>query len=160
MALKILAAVDGGDLTERITTYALRIGKNAALHFLCAVDPAQLMSDSVALVFGEENRRSAAIEAAQKIVDRCVAAARDAGVAAEGHVVEEPPVDAILHAANRIQADLIIMSSHGRAGLARAVLGSVAEGVARQAKAAVLLVPSGLQADDPSRHLHQIFQGL
>lgn len=159
MSAKILVAVDGGDLTERITAYALRIAANASVYFLCAVDPERMIKDSVAIVFDDDNRRSAVIEAAQKVVDQCAAAARDAGIAAEALVIAEPAVQGILHVADRIGADLIVMASHGRQGLARAVLGSVAEGVARQANVPVLLVPSGLQADHPSRHVHQLFQG-
>jgi nucleotide-binding universal stress UspA family protein len=49
-------------------------------------------------------------------------------------------VDAILDCARRTQADLIALTTHGRSGLQRLVYGSVADGVVRQANAAVLLV--------------------
>ena len=157
---KLLVAVDGGELTDRITTYALRIAKGTKLHFLCAVDPAGLMSASAALVYNIENDRADAVTLARSVVDACVAKAKAAGIEADGLVVEESPVEAILHTARQIDAGLIIMASHGRSGFARFVLGSVAEGVMRAADVGVLIVPSGLRADDPARHLHQIFQGL
>lgn len=160
MIPNLLVAVDGGELTDRITAYALRIAKGVKLSFLCAVDPAGFMSGSAALVYNVENDRADAVKFARGIVEACVAKAKAAGIDAEGLVVEESPVEAVLHAARQINADLIIMASHGRSGFARLVLGSVAEGVMRAADVGVLIVPSGLQPDDPTRHLHQIFQGL
>ena len=159
MYAKILVAVDGGELTKTITEYALRFPRDAALDFVCAVDPNEFFSDATAAIYGTETERSAALQATQKVVDSCVAAAKDAGLIATGHVIEAAPVDAIINIADKVNADVIVMASHGRSGFARLVLGSVAEGVARRARIPVLLVPSGL-ADDPSRHLHQIFQGL
>jgi nucleotide-binding universal stress UspA family protein len=60
---------------------------------------------------------------------------------------------ALLDYERSAQIDLVIMSSHGRAGLARLILGSVAERLMRQGKAPVLLVyPSG----DPLRLDHAV----
>ena len=49
---------------------------------------------------------------------------------------------AIYEAAAKEGADLIIISTHGRTGLRRAVIGSVAEGTVRNATCPVLVVPS------------------
>jgi nucleotide-binding universal stress UspA family protein len=49
---------------------------------------------------------------------------------------------AIHEAAAKERADLIIISTHGRTGLRRAILGSVAEGTVRAAACPVLVVPS------------------
>jgi nucleotide-binding universal stress UspA family protein len=49
---------------------------------------------------------------------------------------------AIYEAAVKKGADLIIISTHGRTGLRRAVIGSVAEGTVRHAACPVLVVPS------------------
>jgi nucleotide-binding universal stress UspA family protein len=48
--------------------------------------------------------------------------------------------EAIVRAAERLGVDLIVMASHGRSGLQRALLGSVAEEVARQSPKPVLIV--------------------
>jgi nucleotide-binding universal stress UspA family protein len=50
------------------------------------------------------------------------------------------PVMAITEAARRWSADLVVIGSHGRRGVDRALLGSVAEGVARRAPCPVLIV--------------------
>jgi nucleotide-binding universal stress UspA family protein len=48
-------------------------------------------------------------------------------------------VEGILAAAERLDADAIVVGSHGRSGFTRAVLGSVAEAVARQSRRPVLI---------------------
>jgi nucleotide-binding universal stress UspA family protein len=48
--------------------------------------------------------------------------------------------DAILTEAEKLDADLIVMGSHGRKGLRRLVMGSVAEYILREAKCPVMIV--------------------
>ena len=57
-------------------------------------------------------------------------------------VVEQDPAAAILGYAREHDVDLIVMGTHGRGGLQRIVLGSVAEAVLREAKVPVLTVHS------------------
>jgi nucleotide-binding universal stress UspA family protein len=63
------------------------------------------------------------------------------------------PVDQILNVANRERVDLIVIGSHGRTGLSRLLMGSVAEGVMRKAHCPVLVVKqpaaisNGMRAD-------------
>jgi nucleotide-binding universal stress UspA family protein len=54
-----------------------------------------------------------------------------------------PPAECIVAEAHHRQPDLIVMGSHARHGIARAVFGSVAETVLRQAGMAVLIEPAG-----------------
>lgn len=56
------------------------------------------------------------------------------------HVATGVAGDAIIDAANELGCDLIVMATHGRSGLGRALLGSVADHVVRNAHQAVLLV--------------------
>jgi nucleotide-binding universal stress UspA family protein len=56
------------------------------------------------------------------------------------HLVEGEVVAGILRAAAEVAADLIVLGSHGRSGLGRVLLGSVAEGVLRHAPCPVLTV--------------------
>jgi nucleotide-binding universal stress UspA family protein len=55
-------------------------------------------------------------------------------------ILKGAPADAILTYAKEEKIDLIIMSTHGRSGLARMVYGSVAENVLRHATCPILLV--------------------
>jgi len=50
------------------------------------------------------------------------------------------PESAILDAVNDLGIDLVVMSTHGRAGLAHLVMGSVAEEVVRTASCPVMVV--------------------
>ena len=69
--------------------------------------------------------------------------ARDAGVQAEGIVLEEigpRPGARIVEQASEWPADLIVCGTHGRRGIGRLVLGSDAEYVVRRTSAPVLLL--------------------
>jgi nucleotide-binding universal stress UspA family protein len=55
-------------------------------------------------------------------------------------VVEGSPADEIVKAAREWPADIIVIGSHGRGGLQRALIGSVAEAVTRHAPCPVLVV--------------------
>jgi nucleotide-binding universal stress UspA family protein len=76
------------------------------------------------------------------------------GIPAQGRAVVGPVVESIVAVATEVAADLIVMSTHARTGLPRAVLGSVADAVARSASRPVLLIrrPAGevLERDDVS----------
>ena len=77
---------------------------------------------------------------AKKHVDALVAKARQMGVRARGLVLEGAPSDRIVRAARGQRADLIVMGTHGRTGIARFVLGSVASRVVSHAACPVLTV--------------------
>jgi len=69
-----------------------------------------------------------------------VAAARsDEGVAIETELVEGVPHRTIIELAKQWKADLIVLGTHGRTGLDRALTGSVAERVVRLAPCPVLV---------------------
>lgn len=91
----------------------------------------------------------AAPAALEEARERRVSAARDrlnqhtaalSGRAVECCLVEGEPVEAICALAREQACDLIIVGSHGRRGLSRALLGSVAERVVRHAPVPVLVV--------------------
>jgi nucleotide-binding universal stress UspA family protein len=56
----------------------------------------------------------------------------------------EFPADEILTVAEDESADLVVMATHGRGAVSRALIGSVASGVARRASCPVLLVPPAI----------------
>jgi len=78
--------------------------------------------------------------AARRRLDRAVRQARAAGRRVEGKLVEGGAVDEILKAGRRWRPDLIVIGTHGRGGVRRFLLGSVAEQVVRRASRPVLTV--------------------
>ena len=77
---------------------------------------------------------------AQTALDAAAAQAQSRGVAAETYVVEGDTVDELLLAASAHKADVIAIGTHGRRGLERLILGSVAEAVVRRSPIPVVVV--------------------
>ena len=82
----------------------------------------------------------AARASAQKHVATLVAKARRAGVRAAGLVLSGSPYDVIVRAARSRRADVLVLGTHGRTGLPRLLLGSVASRVLATAPCPVLTV--------------------
>ena len=64
----------------------------------------------------------------------------------ECHVVEGQPATTILEVARELACDIIVIGSHGRTGLNRLLMGSVAENVVRHATCPVLTVKTPIEA--------------
>jgi len=81
----------------------------------------------------------------------------DPEVVAEHRLMEGDAVGAILAAARETHADLVVMGTHGRTGLRRLLMGSVAEQVVRRAPCPVLTVrtpfPEAVPAAQPHAEL-------
>lgn len=70
----------------------------------------------------------------------------DPAIPVEHHLVEGDPISGIVAEAHASHCDLIVMGTHGRRGLGRLLLGSVAEGVLRRAPCPVLTVKAPVAA--------------
>lgn len=75
----------------------------------------------------------------------------------EHHYLQGSAVNEIVKFARREHVELIVMASHGRTGLSRLLMGSVAEGVLRKAPCPVLIVKQPAivpeSTNDPSSHV-------
>ena len=96
----------------------------------------------------DEDARQAAASYAEGLAARV----SRVGIAAEGHGLSGQPGPVVVSLADEIDADLIVMSTHGRGGPVRSVLGSVANEVVRESRRPVLLVhrPSHGYEPEPS----------
>jgi nucleotide-binding universal stress UspA family protein len=85
------------------------------------------------------------LKQAKESVAKAAQVLRDAGFKVDTRVVESEVRTGILEISSEWPADLIVVGSHGRKGLQKFLLGSVAESVARHARCSVLIVriPSG-----------------
>ncbi len=133
----ILAAVDFSDASRVALGFAARLAKHchAQLHVLHAEDP---LLAAAARATGVDLARETREE-----LGRFMQAAFPAGDWSPlHHAIEGAPADVICDIADREQVDLIVMGTHGMTAAARAIFGSVTEGVLVRARVSVLAVPS------------------
>lgn len=144
MYQRILVPLDGSDAAKRGLEESIQLAKDqhAWLRFVCVLSDAYLNAPPLHGVAPGNAFESWRTEA-QAILNAACTSARNAGVAAEGALLEHHRYqigEAIIKEAQRWQADLIVMGTHGRHGLSRVILGSEAEEVLRQAPVPLLLV--------------------
>jgi len=110
------------------------------VHILAPVIPAAGASEGYLSPSVYEQMSKSARAWAQKQLDRLLAKAKAARVRARGMLLEGVAHEQIVRAAKRQRAALIVMGTHGRTGMARFFLGSVAARVAATAACPVLTV--------------------
>lgn len=145
MFKRILVAVDASQTGKLAleTAIGLASESQAQLRIVYVVDTANI---NIGAELADQYQVSASlVDNAQKILNRAERIADAAGVAAEASVITIDALnkripDAIADDAEAWSADLIVIGTHGRRGLSRLLLGSIAEGVARLATGPVLLV--------------------
>ena len=95
---------------------------------------------------------------ARSYLDRIAAQVAGEGIACETRIAEEIPAQAIQRAADELDVQLVVMSTHGRTGLTRWALGSVADKVLRSLARPILLVRAG--TEPPEAGVENILVGL
>jgi len=144
MFRNLLLPTDGSQGVTRAMNCAVAIALkfNAKIHVLHVVEAALLIFNSwdygglVNEKIGDKLREGGA-----QIVENTAGLIREAGIEdVEGIVREGSPAEVILRYARENTIDLIVMGTHGRRGLNRLLLGSVAEEVVRRSEAPVLTV--------------------
>ena len=139
----LLIATDGSELAQKAVDQGIALAKALAARVLIVhVTPpwTSLTVSEVAVVYPPENYDRVAADHAQNILANAAMAAKAAGVACETlHVKDGLAAPGILKAAQERGADLIVMSSHGRSGLTRLLLGSEANEVVSKSAVPVLI---------------------
>jgi len=146
MYKKILVPIDGSETSKRGLQEAIRLAQDqsARLQILTVAEEYRLLEGTGidgGLYTGE--MLDLLIAGSKQLVEEAVAEAKRNGVAATGTTIESissRPAECVIEAARNWPADLIVMGTHGRRGIKRAVLGSDAEMVLRNAEVPVLLV--------------------
>jgi len=156
---KILVPLDGSALAERAIRHAQEIARGARSEILLlqAVNFPYPVVPEAALVPDDKWLTDAKKEVS-RYLEGIAAPLREAGMRVRTMVDERPPADAILHVAAREEVGLIVMSTHGRGGLSRMLMGSVAERVSRATSRTVMLVkperPAVAKHAGEEAHLH------
>lgn len=144
MYQKILVPIDGSAPSLRGLEEAIRLAKGtgATLKLVHVVNEF-IFDPAYAPMPLYEPVIEAMCANGQQILAQAGAAAREAGVKIEPQLIETiggSVARLLLEVARNWPADLIVMGTHGRRGVRRAVLGSDAEAVLRTATVPVLLV--------------------
>lgn len=131
----VLVPLDGTYLAERALPYAVRLA------YACGAELVLYhWTPPLAMECHPADERAASLE-----LEAAAARARARGVPAEtiiDHTAHDDAAAAVVDSAEARGADFIVMASHGRRGVADAVLGSDAERVIRNAGMPVLVVPA------------------
>jgi nucleotide-binding universal stress UspA family protein len=147
MYTRILVAIDGSPTSEHALKHAIGLAKElaAALRVVHVVDMGLLpLAPELGIDLGAvtQARRAAGEKTLSAVRDAC----RAGGVEAETRLLEtgipaQRIAETIAAEAAAWPADVVVAGTHGRTGVQRLLLGSVAEGIARVSPVAVLLIP-------------------
>jgi len=143
--MKILLAVDGSEFSQAATQaiVARMRAESAEVLVLRVVEPRiYSIAPQIAAGYALEQDKilKEDFQHAQESVNEASQALRSAGFSVTTRVIESEARTGILDIAAEWRADLIVLGSHGRKGLRRFLLGSIAESVARHAQCSVLVV--------------------
>lgn len=142
MTVRILVPLDGSEFSEHALSYAAEIARHedAALHLVTVhVPPAKTVpSDPIELgsAYEDEVKR----QADRDYLDRMARDPRVADLAPATAMLQGPVVASLTAYVHICEVDLVVMSTHGRGGLKRAWLGSVADALLRAANVPMLLL--------------------
>ncbi len=145
MYSRILVPTDGSEGSMIALDHALELAQahDATIRGLYVVNEGALAGAAVEVPWDGlyAHLRNEGETALQSLRER----AEEADVSVETELREGRPSRMIVTDATETGCDLIVMGTHGRSGLDRLLLGSVAEGVIRSAPVPVMTVRIGLQ---------------
>jgi nucleotide-binding universal stress UspA family protein len=149
----ILYATDFSECSQAVFPLACALSADGARLIILHVVPARAPKsgyspDLEPTTAFEEDWKSYRDEMESRLLDL---KPPDPGVKVERMLKEGDAAEVILHTANGMGCDLIVMGTHGRSGEFLRLMGSVAERVSRHAPCAVLTFRIGGDMSDPAR---------
>jgi nucleotide-binding universal stress UspA family protein len=134
---RVLVAVDDSPPSDAAlaAAYALPAGDRRELLVYSVVELEAPPGLAAAAAYERERHAEA-----RATIERAIGAARAHGFEVQGCALEGKPADVIIEAARKHNVDLIVVGSHGRRGLRRFFLGSVAEHIVRNAAVPTLVI--------------------
>jgi nucleotide-binding universal stress UspA family protein len=142
MSSSILLPLDGSAFSEHALPTALELARqlNARLLLVQVHEPpVPLVPGASAVVEAEmgASMREQEEEYLRSVASRCM---ERAGVATRTELLDGPVATALAAYIQEMKTDLVVMTTHGRSGISRAWVGSVADAVVRRSSAPVLLL--------------------
>lgn len=140
---RILVPTDGSPEVERAVSHAVELASahDATIVGVYVVNTATYTT--MPMETGWEGVGNMLRSDGEKALERIREVAEARGVTVETHLVEGSPSREIVRNAEEGDCDLIVMGTHGRGGIDRLLLGSVAERVVRSSNVPVLTVRVG-----------------
>jgi nucleotide-binding universal stress UspA family protein len=142
--MNILAAVDFSPVTTAVLTAAGHVAGLAPTHVylvhVAAPDPGFVGYD-----VGPGSVRdqvAAELRAHHQQLQELADGLRGRGIEATAALLRGPTVETLLEKSDELQAELIVLGSHGHSAVYNLLVGSVAEGIVRRSSVPVLLVPA------------------
>ena len=139
----ILIATDGSDLADKAIVQGVDLAKalGARVTVVTVTEPwaTQVMGDAAVAFPFDDYEKAVSANAADILAKAAAVVAKAGGTCATLHVKERWPAEGILETATSQACDLIVMSSHGRRGLTRLLLGSQAQNVVTHSTIPVLV---------------------
>jgi nucleotide-binding universal stress UspA family protein len=138
----IMVPLDGSIFAERALPPAVHLAAltGATVHLVRAVEPPPAPARMHTPINVYDMYMAEEIQAAATYLESIRAQLSTDGLRVQVQPLAGGPLYALPHYEHRAGIDLVVMSSHGRAGLARVALGSVADHLLRHGTAPVLLV--------------------
>lgn len=141
MPKRILVPVDSAPQSDSALEHALDIYPDATLVLLHVLDPSSwISSDEYGDILYDDSVEDTKKSSADKLLSEMKGTAEGSGATVETKRLMGRPAHTIVEYATENDIDGIVMGSHGRSGLDRLVLGSVAESVTRRATVPVTIV--------------------
>lgn len=135
----VLVGLDDSDPAWAALEYALEHKPDAELHLVHVVNPADTAYGEYAQ-FGIDGLLEERRERAERLFDRARSEAGDRADRIETETRVGLPAREIVDYAAEVDATHVVVGSHGRSGVSRILLGSVAEDVARRSPVPVTVV--------------------
>jgi nucleotide-binding universal stress UspA family protein len=154
IAMKILVGVDDSPHSRAAVEFVMKMSwpKGTRVLVLAAVRPmvgayleAYVPGPDVAVKIEEEQMHHF-----QELTARTRRELHEAGLAAESRAVRGDPREALLDAARAEGSDLIVVGSHGRTGITKLLIGSVASQIVTHAPCSVMVVKIAAAASEPA----------
>ncbi len=139
----ILVPVDGSSTAQLAVDKAIGLAKafNSRVTAIFVIDPYPFTGVGSDFAYGQAEYLSAATAEANAAIKAAKTAFERADVSVSTSVIESHAAwRGVVEAAASLQADLIVMGSHGRSGLEKLVLGSVTQAVLSHTQLPVLVV--------------------
>jgi len=133
----IMVAVDFGATSDHALRSAIELARRlgASLDLVNVVPPIPLEAEA-------GKTPPAYVAEAEEELTRLRALAEAAGVVTRTHARSETVVFGLLEAIDELSPMFVVVGSHGRSGVARVLMGSISESLARRSHVPVLIVPA------------------